>query len=77
MLPEDFIDPELPPIEDSEIEAAVDVTVCGSDNIFRPIFIGQSNGEMIQLTLSDAVRLKEFLDKAIPFVEQYNDRILQ
>ncbi len=77
MLPEDFVDPELLPVEGSEIEAAVDVSIRGSDDIFRPVFIGQINGDMIQITYEDAVRLNKFLTKAIPFIKEFSERNLQ
>lgn len=77
MLPEDFVDPELPPEEGSEIEAAVDVSIRGTDDVARPVFIGQKNGDMIQLTYEDTVRLYKFLRRAIPFIKEYCERTIQ
>lgn len=71
-----FEEPGLPQQEGSEIEAAVDVSIPGLDDIFRPIFIAQDQ-EIFQLTLADAKRLKSFLNKAIKFVEEFNDRSIQ
>lgn len=63
--------------EGSEIEALVDLGAVGSDKLFRPIFINQSNEDIFNLTLEDAIRLQKFLKKAIPYVEEYMARIEQ
>lgn len=71
-----FTDPELEYCEESEIEAAIDVTIAGTDNIARPIMINQDEN-LLQLTLEDAKRLREFLSDAIIFIEEYNGRSVQ
>lgn len=69
-------DPELPFVEGSEIEAVVDVSIHGLDNVFRPILINQDS-EILQLTLADAKRLHHFLGEAVEFVEEFSKRKLQ
>lgn len=71
-----FLDPELPYVEGSEIEAVVDVAIIGQDNVRRPIFINQEQ-DLLHLTLDDAVRLHQFLGEAIEFLKEYNQRTIQ
>lgn len=75
-LPDDFIEPELPPEDNSEIQAVVDVSIYGTDKIFRPVCINQSQ-DLLHLTLEDAKRLNKFLLEAIKFLEEYKARIVQ
>ena len=62
--------------EGCEISAAVDVSLYGPDNVFRPVLLGQDT-EIICLTVEDAKRLHKFLGEAIPFVEEYLGRTIQ
>ena len=73
MTKKPFEDPVLPPVDGSEIEAAIDISIKGSDLISRPVFIAQDS-EILQLTLEDARRLLGFLQKAVPFLEEYRER---
>ena len=73
---EDFEDPELEYEEESEIAAAVDVSIIGEDRVFRPVYINQDE-QVIALTPDDAKRLHKFLDKAINFIESYQTRVIQ
>ena len=76
-LPEtSFEDPELEHIETSEISAAVDISIHGEDNVFRPIYINQDQ-QILSLTPQDAKRLYMFLRKAIVFVDEYQKRVAQ
>jgi len=72
----EFEDPELDFIEGSEIAAAVDVSIHGLDNVFRPFYINQDE-QILNLTPEDAKRLYSFLGKALKFVEEYQARTLQ
>lgn len=76
MEPFAFEDPALDYEEGSEIAAAVDVSVFGDDQIFRPIYINQDDA-ILSLTPSDARRLLEFLTKAVKFVDEFEDRTIQ
>lgn len=69
-------DPVLLPREGSEIEAAIDVSIGEVDGVNRPFFICQET-EIMQITLADAIRLRNFLTKAIKYVEEFNDRSVQ
>lgn len=62
--------PKLRIIEDSEIVADVDVSICGVDGIFRPVMITQDGGEMPTLTIKDAERLRDFLMDATIYIAQ-------
>lgn len=74
----DLIDePELVTVEGSEISAFIDLSAVGNDKLFRPFFINQSNEDIFNLTLEDAIRLQKFLKKAIPYVQEYMARIEQ
>ena len=70
-------EPELPAKEGSEIEAAICLTAIGEDGFERPIFINQCNDDLLALTLEDAIRLFWFLDRAIPYVKDYKERVEQ
>ena len=70
-------EPELLAKEDSEIEALVCLGAKGVDGFTRPIFINQCGEDLLALTLEDAIRLFWFLDKAIPYVKEYQDRTEQ
>lgn len=72
---EDF-DPELEYTEDSEIAAAVDLSVHGTDSVFRPIYINQDD-QILALTPEDAERLFVFLGHALKFLEDYKNKRLQ
>lgn len=72
-----FDDPELEPIEGSEIAACIDTSAMGTDGIPRPIFIDQLNEETLALTLDDAERLYGFLGDAIQFLKEFRTRITQ
>ena len=71
------LEPELPPISGSEIEATINVGLTADDGISRPVFINQFEQEVIALTLQDAERLYGFLGPAIKFLKEHRDRILQ
>lgn len=73
---DDFFDPELEFTEDSEISAAVDISTHGDDGIFRPVYINQDE-EVLVLTLEDSKRLLKFLEKAVKFLDEYQDRSIQ
>lgn len=73
---DNFIDPELEAIEGSEIQAVVDVSLHGVDDIFRPVYINQDQ-ELLHLTIDDAKRLHQFLGEAIDFLTEYSKRIIQ
>jgi hypothetical protein len=72
----EFEDPSLEYEDGSEVAAAVDVSVYGSDKIFRPIYINQDD-QILALTPEDAKRLLGFLRKAVRFVDDYQERIVQ
>lgn len=72
----DIEDPELEYEDGSEIAAAVDVSIHGTDQIFRPIYINQEDA-ILSLTLADAKRLLGFLNKAVKFVEDFETRVIQ
>jgi len=71
-----FNDPELEYSEESEIAAAVDISVHGTDSVFRPIYINQDD-QILALTLEDSKRLLAFLKKAVRFVDEFQARSLQ
>lgn len=64
--------PRLEIIEGSEIEAEVDSSAIGLDNVFRPVFVGQDDGSSLALTIEDARRLLEFLTDAVDYIEAKN-----
>lgn len=61
-------EPELFPIDGSEVVASVDPSGIDIDKICRPIFINQ-DCECLNLTVADARRLLDFLTEAIPYLE--------
>jgi len=75
-ITESFQDPELEVSEESEIAAAVDVSVLGTDQVPRPVYLNQDD-QIIALTTEDAKRLHGFLGKAIQFLDDYEKRRLQ
>lgn len=75
---EDYsLEPELPAISGSEIEALIDVSAVGSDGICRPVFINQFQEEILALTYEDTKRLHEFLGLAIQYIREYREKTLQ
>lgn len=73
---DDFEDPALDHIEESEIQAVVDTSLKGPDGVSRPICINQDDN-LICLTIQDTKRLSEFLLKSIKFLEEYEKIIIQ
>jgi hypothetical protein len=74
---DDIGDPEMPAIDGSEIEGVIDSSNVGSDGIFRPVLVNQDGSDYFQLTVEDAKRLLEFLDAAIPHLENEMKAIRQ
>lgn len=72
-----IVEPELPAKDGSEIEALIDTSIVGLDNVSRPIFINQVNEDFLQLTVEDAIRLRNFLNKAIKYMRAYKERRIQ
>lgn len=66
--------PQLEIVDWSEINGEVDSAGRGVDGVFRPVFIGQDDGQCLTLTIEDAKRLLEFLTEAMDYVEARNWR---
>lgn len=75
-MEDDFIDPELEHVDESEISAAVDISTYGTDKIFRPVYINQDD-QVLALTPEDARRLLKFLRKTVKFLDEFQTRKIQ
>ena len=73
----DITEPDLPAKEGSEIEGTICLNAIGADGVDRPIFINKFDDALLVLTIEDAIRLFWFLDRAIPYVQDYNGRTEQ
>jgi len=69
--------PELVAEQESEIQAIFDDTACGTDGIFRPVWINQDDESILSLTIEDAERLHGFLTDVMKYINEAKKRYTQ